>query len=64
VEAAPLRSLARSARRAGARLAFWLHDDPYEFDYRSRVRSAIGRTGRRCVRRQAASGRCETEGCR
>ncbi|KTS26198.1 glycosyl transferase family 1 [Methylobacterium indicum] len=37
VEAAPLRSLARSARRAGARLAFWLHDDPYEFDYAPRA---------------------------
>lgn len=33
VDAAPLRGLARSARRAGARLAVWLHDDPYEFDY-------------------------------
>ncbi|AWB23212.1 glycosyl transferase family 1 [Methylobacterium currus] len=33
VDAASLRGLARSARRAGARLAFWLHDDPYEFDY-------------------------------
>lgn len=33
IDAAPLRGLARSARRAGARLAFWLHDDPYEFDY-------------------------------
>ncbi len=33
VDAASLRGLARSVRRAGARLAFWLHDDPYEFDY-------------------------------
>jgi spore maturation protein CgeB len=33
VDAAPLRGLARSVRRTGARLAFWLHDDPYEFDY-------------------------------
>ncbi|AWN55569.1 glycosyl transferase family 1 [Methylobacterium sp. 17Sr1-1] len=37
VDAAPLRGLARGVRRAGARLAFWLHDDPYEFDYAAKA---------------------------
>ncbi|TGD94629.1 CgeB family protein [Methylobacterium nonmethylotrophicum] len=37
VDAADLRALARGVRRAGARLAFWLHDDPYEFDYAPRA---------------------------
>jgi spore maturation protein CgeB len=29
--------LVAAARRAGARVAFWLHDDPYEFDAASRI---------------------------
>ena len=28
-----LRRLRQAANRSGSRLAFWLHDDPYEFDY-------------------------------
>jgi spore maturation protein CgeB len=38
VDASDLRSLRRFADRAGAVLAFWLHDDPYEFDYAFRLR--------------------------
>lgn len=29
--------LAQACRRAGSRLVFWLHDDPYEFDMNARV---------------------------
>ncbi|TNC12759.1 glycosyl transferase family 1 [Methylobacterium terricola] len=38
VDASNLRALRRFADRAGAILAFWLHDDPYEFDYAFRLR--------------------------
>ncbi|MEH3145221.1 MAG: glycosyltransferase [Methylobacterium frigidaeris] len=38
VDASNLRALRRFADRAGAVLAFWLHDDPYEFDYAFRLR--------------------------
>ncbi|KMO10434.1 CgeB family protein [Methylobacterium platani] len=37
VDSAPLRELAQGVRRAGARLAVWLHDDPYEFDYAAKA---------------------------
>jgi spore maturation protein CgeB len=33
VDSSNLRQLRRAADRAGALLAFWVHDDPYEFDY-------------------------------
>lgn len=32
-DASDLRGLRRAADGAGAELAYWLHDDPYEFDY-------------------------------
>ena len=42
IDAAPLRGLARATRRAGSRLAFWLHDDPYEFDYGPKAEALAG----------------------
>ena len=32
-DASDLRGLRRAADETGAQLAYWLHDDPYEFDY-------------------------------
>jgi spore maturation protein CgeB len=37
IDGTDLRPLRRAADRADARLAFWLHDDPYEFDYAFRA---------------------------
>jgi spore maturation protein CgeB len=37
VDAASLNEIRRAADRAGARLALWVHDDPYEFDYADRA---------------------------
>lgn len=34
-----LRGLRRAADKVGARIAFWLHDDPYEFDYAFKANS-------------------------
>ncbi|GJD51612.1 hypothetical protein OPKNFCMD_4367 [Methylobacterium crusticola] len=38
VDASNLTALRRIADGAGAALAFWVHDDPYEFDYSFRLR--------------------------
>lgn len=37
IDEADLRHFRRAADKAGATLAFWLHDDPYEFDYAFRA---------------------------
>lgn len=43
VDSSNLYALRRFADRAGAVLAFWVHDDPYEFDYAFRLRGLADR---------------------
>ena len=38
MDTSDLHALRRTADRSGATLAFWVHDDPYEFDYAFRLR--------------------------
>jgi spore maturation protein CgeB len=39
IDAAPLNEMRRAVDSVGARLALWMHDDPYEFDYADRALS-------------------------
>ncbi len=43
IDGSNLHALRRFADRAGAVLAFWVHDDPYEFDYAFRLRGLADR---------------------